>query len=984
MRVPTGERRRFRVRGWVIAAAVIVLVLLFSLRGLAGFYTEYLWFDSLGQGDTWGSLLAAKVVPALVFTVLFFAILFANLVIADRLAPRFRIMGAPTPEDELVTRYQETTVRFRGRIRVGIGLFFALIAGIGVSSQWRQWILFTNGVDFGIKDPQFNKDVGFYVFELPFINFIIDWLFAGLVIVLLVTAVAHYLNGGIRFQSPGQRVTPQVKAHLSVILAVMALVKTAGYYFSRYELNLSDRGVVDGASYTDVKAQLPSLNFLIFVSVIAAALFIWNIWRRGYVLPVIAVGLWAFVSLVVGTIYPAIIQNFKVTPNEFSAEQPYIRRNISATRSAFDLAAIDVENFKFKEASPEVVQNNVTTIDNARLWDPGIIQATFETLQGLQTYYKVNDVDIDRYMVNGQTRQVLISARDVSSSDLPSQSWVNERLVYTHGYGAIASPSNEATDSGNPAFFLSNIPTVDNGIELTGKGNEIYFGEGLNQYVIVGAKQNEFNYPREGRRDATTRYDGKDGVELSNFVRRAAFALRFSEPNILISSQVTNDSKILLTRNVLDRVQELAPFLDFDSDPYPAVVDGRSVWILDGYTTSANYPYSQQVTGVGGLGGDFNYVRNSVKATIDAYEGTVKFYVIDPDDPMIQAYSKAFPDLFSPGSEMPRGVREHLRYPEDLFRVQSNMFSNYHVTEPQRFYQGSERWLLSPDPNTVTNFLSTATTTAAQRGSGRASQITATTKRQDPYYLYIRLPGDARESFLILQPFVPVSKDNQQTRLISFMTAKSDPRDYGKMKAFVMPQGRTVTGPVQVANAIQSEPAISEQITLLSRGGSRVRFGNIQLIPVGESIVYIQPILVQQEGAQGFPQFRFVAVFTEGSDPVIETTVQRGLDTLFGLAPTTPETPDTPTTPTNPDVTVSELLSQAGQKFLAAEEALKAGDLGQYQQLVKEAQDLVDQALALLNDGTTPSTTEGSTTTTSTTSAGTPFTRAGDVQPASR
>ncbi len=398
MRVPTAERRRFRIRGWVIALAVVILVLLFSLRGLAGFYTDFLWFDSLGQGDTWGSLLAAKVVPALVFTLIFFAILFANLVIADRLAPRFRPMGAPTPEDELVSRYQQTTTRYRGRIRVGIAVFFALIAGIGVSSQWRQWILFTNSVDFGIQDPQFDKDVGFYVFRLPFINFMIDWLFAGLVIVLLVTAVAHYLNGGIRFQSPLQRVTPQVKAHLSVLLAVMALVKTADYYFSRFELNLSDRGVVDGASYTDVKAQLPALNFLIFVSIIAAALFIWNIWRRGWVLPVIAVGLWAFVSLVVGTIYPAVIQNLKVNPNEFATERPYIRRNIAATRQAFNLSSIDVQDFNYsQDLQPAVVDANRPTIDNARLWDPTVIRSTYQTLQALQTYYRINDVDVDRY-----------------------------------------------------------------------------------------------------------------------------------------------------------------------------------------------------------------------------------------------------------------------------------------------------------------------------------------------------------------------------------------------------------------------------------------------------------------------------------------------------------------------------------------------------------------------------------------------------------
>jgi len=971
MRVPTAERRRFRVRGWVIALAVVVLVLLFSLRGLAGFYTDYLWFDSLGQGDTWGSLLAAKVVPALVFTVIFFAILFANLVIADRLAPRFGPMGAPTPEDELVNRYQQATARYRGRIRVGISLFFALIAGIGVSSQWRQWILFTNSVEFGIKDPQFDKDVGFYVFELPFINFIIDWLFAGLVIVLLVTAVAHYLNGGIRFQSPLQRVTPQVKAHLSVILAVMALVKTAEYYFSRYELNLSDRGFVDGAGYTDVKAQLPALNFLIFVSIIAAALFIWNIWRRGWVLPVIAVGLWGFVSLVVGTIYPAIIQNFRVNPNELATERPYIRRNIAATRQAYNLSSIEVHDFNFTPSlDPAVVDANRPTIDNARLWDPNVIGSTYETLQALQTYYRINDVDVDRYEIDGQINQVLLSVRELNSNELPSQSWVNEHLVYTHGYGAVAAPSNQAESNGSPTFVLSDIPPQGEAIPLQGKGAEIYFGEGLDGYVIVNAKQSELNFARQGRRDARTRYDGRDGVDIGGFFRRAAFALRFGDPNILISGQITDRSRILLNRDIRDRVEKLTPFLDFDADPYPVIANGKTFWILDGYTTSTQYPYSQVFQGSGGLTGDVNYVRNSVKVVVDAYEGTVRYFVIDPDDPIIQAYQNAFPDLFEPFDEMPEVLRDHLRYPEDLFKLQSNVFAKYHVTEPQRFYNGNERWLLSPDPNVA---VAPVTETTRQTNPNRAPEITATSRRQDPYYLYIRLPGDDSESFLILQPFVPVSKNNQQTRLVSFMSAKSDPDAYGEIEAFVMPQGNAVLGPVQAAANIQKTTEISSQITLLSRRGSNVIAGAVQLIPVGESIIYVQPFFtIASENPNAFPQFEFVTVATTdpNQEPVLASTVSEALDRIFGRAPapTEPTEPGEPT-PSGPpgDQTAVELLETAAQRFEDADAALRRGDLGEYQRLVSEAQELVERARELLGatgGGTTPPSTGSTTTTT--------------------
>src|SRR5919106_947433 len=397
MRVPTAQRRRrgFRVRGWIIAGVILLVILLFSLRGLAGFYTDFLWFDSVGQGSTWRELLSAKVVPALVFTFVFFVIMLTSLLIADRLAPKYRSMG---PEDELVERYQQFVSPYQGRIRVGVSLFFALIAGVGVSSQWQEWVLFTHRVDFGVKDPQFNQDIGFYVFQLPFLRFIADWLFTGLVIVLFVTAVAHYLNGGIRFQSPFQRVTPQVKAHLSVIVAIMALVKTAQYYLAQFELDFSERGVVRGASYTDVKAQLPALNMLIVISVAAALLFFVNRWLKGWVLPIIAVGLWSFVSVVIGSIYPTIVQKASVEPNELQKESRYIQRNIDATRRAFGLDGVTVKNFEYKEdLKADAIRANEGTIDDIRLWDPHVLVNTFTPLQQLRPQYTFGDVDIDRY-----------------------------------------------------------------------------------------------------------------------------------------------------------------------------------------------------------------------------------------------------------------------------------------------------------------------------------------------------------------------------------------------------------------------------------------------------------------------------------------------------------------------------------------------------------------------------------------------------------
>src|SRR6266498_833530 len=738
MRVPTAPRRRrgFRVRGWIIAGVILLVILLLSLRGLAGFYTDFLWFDSVGQGSTWRELLSAKVVPALVFTLVFFVIMLISLLIADRLAPKYRSMG---PEDELVERYQQFVSPYQGRIRVGVSLFFALIAGVGVSSQWQEWVLFTHRVDFGVKDPQFNQDIGFYVFQLPFLRFVANWLFAGLVIVLLVTAVAHYLNGGIRFQSPFQRVTPQVKAHLSVILAVMALVKTAQYYLDRFNLDFSQRGVVTGASYTDVKAQLPALNLLIFISIVAAGLFIWNIWRRGWVLPIIAVGLWGFVSIVIGTIYPAGVQKFRVEPNEFQNEQTYIERNIAATRAAFGLNNINAQPFDYQQnLDGATVSQNAASIENARLWDPAVTKATYQSLQGLQTFYKIDDVDIDRYRIGDQTRQVVLSAREISSGELPSQSWVNQHLVYTHGYGIVAAPTN-ASAGGNPDFLASGIPVAkDAPITLNAPG--LYFGENQPGYALVDAKQREFDFSRPGRADATTRYRGKDGVKLDNPFRRAAFALRFGDINPLISGQVDGNTKVLYVRDIKDRVEKLAPFLDFDADPYPVVTGGKVVWVQDAYTTTSRYPYAQKVSGPGdsGLSQSFNYVRNSVKATIDAYDGTVRFYVIDNKDPLIRAYRKAFPDLFTDFDKMPDDLKTHLRYPEDLFRVQSDVYANYHVTESRRFYQGSAKWLLSPDPGS--GQLTAAQLRAVSAEPGRRG-ATSTGDRMRPHYLNITLPG---------------------------------------------------------------------------------------------------------------------------------------------------------------------------------------------------------------------------------------------------
>ncbi len=995
MRVPTIERRRrpFRLRAWMILAAALLVVLLFSLRGLAGFYTDFLWFDSVGFGDTWRQLLLAKIVPATVFTIVFFGVMLANLIIADRLAPAARTAG---PEDEMIERYQHVVAPYQGRIRVVVAAFFALIAGGSVSGQWQQWILFRNRVDFHVKDPQFHKDVGFYVFTLPFLRFIFEWAFAALVIVLIVTAVAHYLNGGIRLQSPFQRVTPQVKAHLSVILGLMALVKGVQYYLAQFELNFSTRGVVQGASYTDTHAELRALQLLIAIAVIAAALFVWNIWRRGWVLPVIAVGLWALLSLIVGTIYPAVVQQFSVNPNEFQKEQSYIARNITATRAAWNLQNVDVRNFAYNEnLDAAAIQDNRQTVDNARLWDPAEILRNYQSFQTLGTFYKFTDAAVDRYKIgfDNKVTQVLISARQLNPADLPSQTWVSRHLVYTHGYGMVVSPINKATDpGGQPLYLLGDIPPQGD-IHLDPKYAAIYFGQGLQGFSLVDARQAEFDFPRKtpGQGDATTKYSGSGGVAVSSLLRRAAFALRFGDFNTLISGQISGNTKILYLRDIQTRVHKAAPFLHFDESAYPVILNGRVVWVLDGYTATNRYPYSQSFSGSGGLNGDFNYVRNSVKATVDAYDGTVTLYAVDTKDPLLKAYRKAFPSLFTDASRMPQGLAEHLRYPQDLFKLQTDVFSSYHVLDTRTFYNKTNLWAVSPDPGSgVVSQATVDTGTGATVSTARPQAASSTGKRIDPLYMLIRLPDQTNEDFLLLRPFVPVSRDNALTNLVSFMVAKSDPQNYGQLQSFTMPLGQAVAGPEQVNNAIATNPLISQYFTLLGQQGSTVIQGGMQVVPVNSSLLYIRPIYVQGASGSQLPAFRYVVVYYAGKS-VIDTTLDGAMAQLFqgkatpptpgqggiggvttgpGATPTTTAPPGGTTTttvaPPAPTGTVASLLQQAVTVYEDSQAALKAGDLGRYQQDVQRIGQLLAAAQAASSGPATTTTTRPATSPSST------------------
>ncbi len=990
MRVPADlpKRSRRATRGRIIIVALVVLfVLITSLRSVASFYTDYLWFKELKFTSVFRGVLVVQVLLAVFFCLLFFALMLGNLVIADKIAPRFRPTG---PEDELVQRYREAIGTHANQVRIVVAVVFALFAGIGTRSQWNNWILFRHSTAFHVGDPQFGRDVGFYVFQLPFIKFFIDWLFVAIIITLVVTVVFHYLNGGIRVQSPVQRVTPQVKAHISVLLGALALVKAVGYWFERFELVLSTKHVVEGATYTSVHADLPAKTLLIVIAVFAAGLFIYNIYQKGWTLPIIAVGLWGLVWVVVGGIYPAVIQALRVSPAEIVREKPYIQRNITATRAAYNLNGVVTHQFsgtgQLTAADFGDNSANLQNMANVRVLDPTFVKTAFDKLQDIRSYYQFNDLDVDRYNLGGALTQTLTAVREIKAADVPT-GFVNQHLLYTHGYGAALSPANQTGVSaadGTPNFVVSDVPPVSvAGAPVLDQQPRVYYGEQQSNYVIVDSQQQELDYQdKVTGNNITSKYTGTGGVPMGSFFRRLAFALRFGDPNPVISGLVTSKSRIMYVRSIGDRVRKAAPFLKYDSDPYGVVVNGRIYWVQDAYTVTSRYPYSQgaitdRLPATSGLNTQFNYVRNSVKVVIDAYNGSMKFYVMDPSDPIIQTYEKAFPELFTPSSQMDPNIRAHLRYPEDLFRIQTNMFGRYHLTDPNNFYTQANAWTISQDPGSG----SPSNVTQASSALNAAGQIVTTRQqRMQPTFQLLTLPQQTDQSFLILQPFVPVSASDKQQNLTAFMTAKGDQTNYGKLDVFVTPAGQQIDGPALINAAINANPDISKEITLLNTNGSQVELGNVITVPVNQSIVDVQPLYVQAQG-NPVPRLDDVIVVYNGAAyhggtlnsalcsapfgaPFCSlaggTTPPPGGSTSPGSGTTTTPTTTpvtTPGSPTTVPATIAQLLADANTHFQNADNALKATppNLGTYQNEVGAAQ--ADIARAAQLSGATPAST---------------------------
>lgn len=928
---PVGGRR------WLLIAAAAAAVLLIGFTALSGFVVDLLWFREVGFTQVFWTILRTKIALGLIFGAAFFAILYANLLIVRMLTPRYRPL---TPDQEVIERYRVAFEPYAWWLLPVIAGVIALFVGFGVTAQWRTFLLWRNssGVSFGTGDPLFNRDPAFYVFGLPWLEFVQGWLFSSLVGVTLITALAHYLWGGIRPQAPGfgEKVTPQVKAHLSVLLGLIILTKAWGYYLGTFDLLTSKRGVVEGASYTDVRAQLPALRILTFIAVACAVLFLVNIRMRGWALPVIAVGLLALVSIAAGGAYPAFVQRFQVGPQELQRERPYIERNIQATRAAFGLDAIQAQPRPVADdVTPQEVGENDVTVANIRLWRPDILRENFESLQRFRQYYVFEDVDVDRYVLNGERRVVMLSAREVNQDTIPGggATWQNKHLVYTHGFGVVAAQVNTATTEGAPQLTVSDIPPL--GQPQLDVQPRVYFGENrvAAPFVVVDTGTQELDYQETGGSDqqVTSTYQGRGGIAMGGLFNRALFAWRFRDINLLISNLVQDDSRIMIYRDIWSRVPKAAPFLQFDADPYAAVVDGRVVWIWDAYTTTTAFPYSQEVdlaaaTPLGpgsiGLSGSANYIRNSVKVVVDAYDGTMTYYVADPIDPIIQVWANAFPNLFTPIDQAPAELLSHFRYPENLFQVQAAQFANYHVTDSDVFYQKQDFWAVPFDPTT---------------SAGDATLESQVPLR--PYYLLMRLPGEDDETFVLVLPFTPEGRQN----IVAWMAAKADAGSgYGEIVAYQFPPGENVDGPSQVFSRMQQDARFSADQTLFSQSGSDVRFGDFLIIPISDGLLYVQPVYVRSSQETAIPELKRVLI-ANGGKVGYGSNLQLALNDSFGVAIVPP--PDGEPAPggTVPQQ-IARLLQQAVDHFARAEDALRAGDLATYQTEIEAAQAAIERA----------------------------------------
>lgn len=862
--------------------------------GLATFYTDVLWFREVGYLSVLTRILSAKLLVSASGGIFFFLIAYLNVLTILWNRRELTIVGGlvmpiPVASPARVRRWLLAS-------SVAVGLLGALSA----YSQWHVVLAYFNATPFGISDPFFAKDVSFYVFVLPFIRLLQEYLWIAIFASAILAAIIYFILGDIRFAPRRIIVERRARIHVSVLSAILFAIKAWSYQISIWDLMYSPRGVAFGASYTDIHAQVPAFRFLAVAALLGAAFCIFSIVVRSFRWVGYAVAGLTVLSLVVGYAYPAFIQQFTVSPNELAYELPFIQRNIEFTREAFALSSIQSVEFPASDnLTLEQVRSNAGTIENLRLWDYRVLKDTYSQVQEIRMYYRFNDVDVDRYTVNGKYRLVMLSPRELDINLLPAEAntWINLHLKYTHGYGLVMSPSSEVSAEGMPGFYFKDVPprtTTD--LKLTRP--EIYFGELTNHYVIVNTKEPEFDYPRtDTQAIEPTFYQGKAGITLGNLVNRLAFMLRFRDYQILVSGAITPQSRILIRRNIVDRVRTIAPFFMYDSDPYLVLAGGKLFWIIDAYTVSANYPYSQpdQVTKI-------NYIRNSVKVVIDAYDGTVTFYRSDAKDPILKTYEKIFPDLVKPIDEMPPEILAHIRYPQDMFKIQSRMLLTYHMTNPQVYYNKEDYWEI---PREVYG---------------------NTEKEVEPYYVVLTLPGETRPEYILMTPFTPRGKPN----MTAWLGVRCDPERYGQMILFRLPKDKLVPGPMQVESLFAQNPRISEAMTLWGQVGSQVIRGNLLSIPIDSSILYVEPLYIQAEKVK-IPELKRVLMYY-GGRAVMGTSVDDALEQLFGVA----GVPPAPGTQPQEPMDISWLARRATELYQEAQDKLRAGDWAGYGNAIGE------------------------------------------------
>lgn len=900
---PLRKEKGRRLWPWVVTGIAALIVLALAGR-LVNLYTEWLWFGEVGFTGIFWKTIYTKIWLSLAAGAIFFAVVYINVIIARKMAPRYQF----GPGTEIIER---TPIPDRlMRLLIPLVLIFpTLIAMYAGGSAWVDFLRFSNGSEFGIADPIFNRDAGFYVFTLPFLSSLQSFAWWTLILTLIATAAIHVLDYAIDFREGKLSFAGHARGHLSVILGALMFVLGLSYLIKGYELVYSPRGVVFGASYTDVHAQLPVFRFLAVAAALAGILFLINIHFRGWKLPAAAIVIIITTVVIGGQVYPFLVQQYQVSPNEIAREEPYIKHNIEFTRKAYDLDGIVEEPFSVEATLTGAnLTANANTISNIRLWDPNTLAQTYSQIQVIRPYYTFTDVDVDRYRLGGRLQQVMLAPRELASTQLESRTWQNEHMIFTHGYGLAMSPVAEVTAEGLPQLLIKDFPPQSSSPELTVTQPAIYFGELANEYAVVDSDTEEFDYPT-GDENVFTHYDGSGGIGLSSWLHRLAFGWRFGSLKLLVSDSVNDGTRILMHREISERIRRVAPFLEYDSDPYIVLVEGRLFWIQDAYTTTGLYPYSQP------LDSGINYIRNSVKVVVDAYNGDITFYVVDEDDPMLKTYRSIFPDLFTDGSEVPAGIREHFRYPEDMFKAQAFMYTTYHMTNPQVFYNKEDQWNMPK----------------VQSGDKAGNM--------EPYYVIMDLPGDDREEFMLMLPFTPSTKDN----MIAWMAAKSDPENYGERLVFKFPKEKLIFGPAQIQARINQDPDISRQLSLWAQRGSQVIHGNLLVIPVDDSIIYIEPLYLKAERGQ-IPELKRVTV-AYGARISMEETLAAALEKIFTTTDTgapevtaddtaataeVDEVADVVTTDETVPGSLEELAAEAQAHYEKAIEAQKQGDWSTY------------------------------------------------------